>query len=194
MNSVNPVEIAFDTNKIGNTKCMAFVVFLRGVNVGGNKTFRPSLLAKELAQFDVVNVGAAGTFVVRGKVTPVKLRAEILRMLPFQAEVMICRGRDLIDLMRSEPFRNLRDKDVRPFICVMKKAPVKLPKLPLTRPEGDKWEVKLLRVVGECVLALWRRQGKGILYPNEVVEKTFSQPATTRSWNTLVTVCKLLNE
>ena len=44
---------------------MTLVVFLRGVNVGGYKTFRPSLLAKELAEFDVVNIGAAGTFVVR---------------------------------------------------------------------------------------------------------------------------------
>lgn len=173
---------------------MAFVVFLRGVNVGGNKTFRPSLLAKELAGFDAVNVGAAGTFVVRGKVSPAKLRAEIVRMLPFPAEVMICRGSDLIDLMRSDPFRRNRDPDVRPFVCVLKKAPVKLPTLPLMRPEGDKWEVKLLGVVRECVLAVWRRQGKGLLYPNEVVEKAFNQPATTRSWNTIVTVCKILNE
>jgi len=44
---------------------MALIVFLRAVNVGGHKTFRPSLLAKELSGYDVVNVGAAGTFVVR---------------------------------------------------------------------------------------------------------------------------------
>ena len=42
----------------------ALVVFLRGVNVGGHRTFRPSVVAKELRKFDVVNVGAAGTFVV----------------------------------------------------------------------------------------------------------------------------------
>ncbi len=172
---------------------MALVAFLRGVNVGGNKTFRPSVLAKELAELNVTNVGAAGTFVVRGSVSPAKLRSEIQRRLPFKAEVMICRGRDLIELMRSEPFQNLRDtKDLRLFVCVMKKAPKKPPRLPLVRPENEKWEVKLLRVVGQCVLAVWRRQEKGILYPNEVVEKTFGQPATTRSWNTIVSACKIL--
>jgi hypothetical protein len=41
---------------------MALVVFLRGVNVGGHKAFRPSALAGALADFDVVNVGASGTF------------------------------------------------------------------------------------------------------------------------------------
>jgi hypothetical protein len=43
---------------------MALVVFLRGVNVGGHRTFRPSLLARELGPYDAVNVGSAGTFVV----------------------------------------------------------------------------------------------------------------------------------
>lgn len=173
---------------------MALVVFLRGVNVGGNKTFRPSVLARELAEFEVTNVGAAGTFVVRGAVSPAKLRSEILRRLPFKAEVMICRGSHLLDLMNSGPFGNVREKDARPFVCVMQKAPQKLPPLPLTRPEGNKWEVKLIDVVGECALTVWRRQGKGILYPNEVVEKTFGQPATTRSWNTIATICKLLEK
>jgi hypothetical protein len=45
--------------------CMAIVVFLRGANVGGHRRFRPSLVAKELQHFDVVNVGAAGLLVVR---------------------------------------------------------------------------------------------------------------------------------
>jgi len=39
----------------------AVVALLRGVNVGGNRTFRPSVFAKELSKYDVVNIGAAGT-------------------------------------------------------------------------------------------------------------------------------------
>ena len=48
---------------------MALVVLLRGVNVGGHRTLRPAVLAKELADLDVVNIGAAGTFVIRQPVT-----------------------------------------------------------------------------------------------------------------------------
>src|SRR5258708_3879776 len=69
---------------------MPSVVFLRGVNVGGHKTFQPSVLAKELAAYDVVNIGAAGTFVVRKPISQTKLRAEILRQLPFEPQIMIC--------------------------------------------------------------------------------------------------------
>ena len=49
----------------GRTRCMTLVVFFRGINVGGHRTFRASILARELAAYDGVNVGAAGTFVVR---------------------------------------------------------------------------------------------------------------------------------
>ena len=38
---------------------MALVVFLRGVNVGGHRTFRPTVLAKQLRHLDAVNIGAA---------------------------------------------------------------------------------------------------------------------------------------
>ena len=39
---------------------MALVVFLRGINVGGHRTLRPSRLAQQLSRFDAVNIGAAG--------------------------------------------------------------------------------------------------------------------------------------
>lgn len=61
---------------------MALVVFLRGLNVGGHRTFRPAALAKQLRYLGAVNVGAAGTLVIRKLVTRSKLRAEIRRRLP----------------------------------------------------------------------------------------------------------------
>ena len=39
---------------------MALIVFFRGINVGGHRAIRPSVLAKELGIYDAVNVGAAG--------------------------------------------------------------------------------------------------------------------------------------
>jgi hypothetical protein len=80
---------------------MALVVFLRGVNVGGHRTFRPSILARELSGYDVVNVGAAGTFVVRKPGSSrAKFRTALLRKLPFEAEIVLCEGRDPIPHIR----------------------------------------------------------------------------------------------
>src|SRR5712691_11492462 len=83
---------------------MALVVFLKGINVGGHRTFRPSVLANEFRRFDVVNVGAAGTFVIRKAVSPVTLREELMRRLPFETDVMICNGGDILRLVGSDPF------------------------------------------------------------------------------------------
>jgi uncharacterized protein (DUF1697 family) len=44
---------------------MRWVVFLRAVNVGGTNHCQPALIAKQLAKFGVMNIGAVGTFVMR---------------------------------------------------------------------------------------------------------------------------------
>ena len=41
---------------------VALVVLLRGINVGGHRTFRLSALAEQPKHLDAVNIGAAGTF------------------------------------------------------------------------------------------------------------------------------------
>src|SRR5262245_7757675 len=84
--------------------CMALVVFLRAVNVGGHNTFRPSVLAKELSEYDVVNIGAAGTFIVRKAVSQEKFRRALLGRLAFPTEVIMCQGRVLANFAADDPF------------------------------------------------------------------------------------------
>lgn len=58
---------------------MALVVLLRGINVGGHRRFRPAALARELKHLDAVNIGAAGTFVIRRPIAQAQLRAQVAR-------------------------------------------------------------------------------------------------------------------
>jgi uncharacterized protein (DUF1697 family) len=172
---------------------MAWVVFLRGVNVGGHKAFRPSIVAKDLAEFDVVNVGAAGTFVVRKSISSASLRAELGRRLPVAADVMICRARDVSDLGSGDPFPGARsDKEVSRFVSVLAKRPRTLPSLPLRQPAGDNWQVKVIGVHGMFALSLHRRVGRTLVYPNEVIERYLGVSATTRNWNTVCAICDIL--
>ena len=175
---------------------MASVVFFRAVNVGGHQRFQPSVLVKQMADFGVVNVGAAGTFVVRQNVSQATLRAEILRRLPFKPELVICPAREIIALWRSAPFQHAPDetRDLRHYETVMTISPRTLPPLPLEKPDCKKWEVKLIAITGRFALGLWRRQTNGILYPTAVVEKHFGIPATTRNWNTITTICDTLEK
>src|ERR1700739_1356993 len=92
------------SNNAVHRRTMALIVFLRGINVGGHRRFRPSTLAKDLAAYDVVNVGAAGTLVVRKPGSRTKFLAELRRKLPFEAEIAFCDGNDLIQLRTEDPY------------------------------------------------------------------------------------------
>jgi uncharacterized protein (DUF1697 family) len=169
---------------------MASVAFLRGVNVGGHRTFQPSALAKELAGLDAVNVGAAGTLVIRKKIGQGALRNEIQQRLPFEAQLMICTGRELLDLAWEDTAPE--EPAARRFVSVLARRPRELPPLPLEQPAGAEWQVKVVGVAGKFALSLWRRLGKRLLYPNGVVEKKLGVPATTRGWDTIAAVRAIL--
>lgn len=172
---------------------MAHVVFMRAVNVGGHQAFRPAVLARELAPLGVTSLGAAGTFVVRGRVTAAALRAAILARLPFEPAMTICPGRDLLALRAARPFAKLRAADgARPHVSVLARTPARSPRLPLLRPDGASWQVRLFALSGRFALSV-RRAGPGaMVYPNEVVEAAFGVPATTRNWDTMLSVCEAL--
>jgi uncharacterized protein (DUF1697 family) len=172
---------------------MAQVVFLRGVNVGGHKAFRPGVLAKEMSALDVVNVGAAGTFVIRKSIGAASARAELLRRLPFEAEMMICPSREVLDLVSANPFPAARpDEGLTRYVSVLASRPRTTPRFPLLEPAGGEWEVKILGVSGRFAPSLHRRVARGRFYPNEVVEKRLGVAATTRNWNTIVSIAGLL--
>jgi uncharacterized protein (DUF1697 family) len=171
---------------------MSSVVFFRAVNVGGHQKFGPAKLAKELAGFDIVNIGAAGTFVVRAKVNETKLRDEILRRLPFKPELMICPAQEVLDLACGNWFGDVpAGKDMGRFVSVLQKAPRAKPPLPIKQPAGTKWEVWIVAITGRFALSV-RRLGQ--TYSNAVVEKHLGIPATTRNWNTIETICKVLKK
>jgi uncharacterized protein (DUF1697 family) len=171
---------------------MALVVFLRGVNVGGHRTFRPSLLARKLSDYDVVNVGAAGTFVVRRPGSREKFRAALLHKLAFQPEVVLCEGRDLLRLESENPFGSEScPPDVVRFVSILSKAGRVQATLPVAFPSDAAWLVRVIASQGRFVFGMYRRHMKTIGYLGQV-DKLYGVPATTRNWNTIATILRIL--
>jgi uncharacterized protein (DUF1697 family) len=171
----------------------ALVVLLRGVNVGGHRIFRPRTLAEQLKHLDAVNIGAAGTFVIRRRITRTQLRAELVRRLPFDAEIMICEGHEIAGLMSHNHFA---DQPVRPdivrFVSVLSRCPRSAPSLPLSFPSSGRWLLKILARDDRFVFGLYRRQMKAIGYLG-TLDRIFGVPATTRNWNTLTAISRVLD-
>jgi len=171
---------------------VALVVLLRGVNVGGHRTFRPTTLTTQLKHLGAVNIGAAGTFVIRQPVTRAQLRAEFVSRLPFSAEIMICDGREIVRLMAQNHFGNepIRPDVVR-FVSVLSRRPRSAPSMPMSFPSRGRWLLRILARDNRYVLGVYRRHMKAIAYLG-MLDRLFGVPVTTRNWNTLTAIARVL--
>lgn len=171
---------------------MHWVVFLRAVNVGGANRCRPALIAKQLARFGLVNIGAVGTFVVREDVSEPVLRAAIARKLPFKCEIMICPARDIIKLASKDPFsKEPSGPTITRFVSVLAKALPTPPRLPLFLPSKTNWGLKIVAIEGRFILGMYVREMRAISYLGKL-EKQLGVPITTRSWTTIEKVATVL--
>jgi hypothetical protein len=168
---------------------VALVVFLRGVNLGRHGRFLPAQLARDLA-FEP-NIGATGTFVVRAPVA----RTTVLRDPPMprlRIRLIIVKGRSC-RICARQPFGRHRPAQRTALCGDHAQTSSQGPDLPLIVPPNDDWQVKVVTVAGQLVASVWRHE-PGMprpLYPNAVIEKQFGV-ATTRNWNTVSTICKIL--
>jgi uncharacterized protein (DUF1697 family) len=169
---------------------VALVVFLRGVNVGGHRTFRPSQLAARLKHFGCVNIGAAGTFVIRKNVPLKQLRAELNRQLPFVTSIAICHAQNIASLIASAPFGDRpAGRGVVRFVSVLPNKSFQVE--PLQLPASGKWLVRILGQRGRFVLGEYRRHMKTIGYLGKL-DRRIGATVTTRNWNTINAIAKSL--
>jgi len=171
---------------------MRHVVLLRGVNVGGHRIFRPARLAEQLQHLGAVNIGAAGTFVIRNAVTQAQLRAELAERLPFDTDIMICPSREFAKLLSRDWFGGRPSRpDIVRFVSVLSRAPRLALHLPLTVPARGQWLLRVLARDGRFVIGEYRRQMKAIGYLGNL-DRVFGSSATMRNWNTITAIAKAL--
>ena len=173
---------------------MALVVLLRGVNVGGHRTFRPATLASKLKYLDAINIGAAGTFVIRAPASQREVREEFARRLPFDSQIVICQVRELVKMLASDIFANddIQAGVVR-FVSVLLETPRLTPALPIIIPPTGDWLVKILARERRFIVGQYWRHMKVMSYLG-TLDRLFGVPVTTRNWNTLGAIVKVLDQ
>ena len=135
---------------------------------------------------------AAGTFVVRRPVTRSQLRAALASKLPAGTEIIVCEGREIARLISQNHFA---DHPVRPdivrFVSVLSKRPRSAPSTPMTFPSSGRWLLKILARDNRFVFGVYRRHLKVISYLG-TFDRLFGVPVTTRNWNTMTAIAKVL--
>ncbi|MGZ4789500.1 MAG: hypothetical protein ACXVZX_13350, partial [Terriglobales bacterium] len=155
-------------------------------------SFRPSVVAQELSEFDVVNVGASGTFVVRKPGPTAKFRAALLRKLPFTAAIAICKGEDVLAIERDNPFKTEPlGANITRFVSIMPKSIRGRVSTAISLPATGPWSVRVIAVKKQFVFGTYRRHMKTISYLGKM-DELFGMPLTTRNWNTMTAIVQIL--
>jgi hypothetical protein len=118
----------------------------------------------------------------------------LARRLPFDAEIMICEGREIAGLLSRHHFAN---QPVRPdivrFVSVLSRRPRLAPSMPISLPPTGKWLLKILTRESRFVFGVYRRHMKAIGYLGKI-DRLFGVPVTTRNWNTITAIGKVLDD
>lgn len=151
---------------------------------------RPSAIAKELARYDVENVGATGIFVVRKPGPRTKFLSELRRKLPFESQITLCHDRDLLRLETKNPFQDEPElPEVIRFVSILSRAHRSTISLPTTVPSSAEWYVRIIAAEARFVFGVYRRHMKTIGYLGQI-DQLFGVTATTRNWNTIMSIVR----
>ncbi len=105
---------------------------------------------------------------------------------------MLCHGRDLLHLETANPFGTQPyPRDVVRFVSILSKAGAVRASLPVSFPSDGQWLVRVMASEGQFVFGMYRRHMKTIGYLGQI-DKLYGEPATTRSWNTIAAILRIL--
>jgi hypothetical protein len=76
-------------------------------------------------------------------------------------------------------------------VSILSKAGGVRASLPVTFPSTGEWLVRVIASEGQFVFGLYRRHMKTIGYLGQV-DKLYGVPATTRNWNTIIAITRIL--
>lgn len=138
--------------------------------------FSTAAIAKKL---DLVNIGAAGTFVSR---RPVSVAA-IARELTHGNAVVIRPASEVTRLVDAGPPRVPAGAVI--FVSVLMGRATKRPRLPIERPQGQGWALRIIEKRGAFVVCARHRERQRGLDLSGVLAREFGVPFTTRSWGTM---------
>jgi len=81
--------------------------------------------------------------------------------------------------------------DVVRFVSILSKTVREKVSVPIATPESGDWFVRIIAAKNRLVFGVYRRHMKTIGYLGQI-DRLFGAPATTRSWNTILSVLRIL--
>ena len=175
-----------------------YAAFLRGINVGGRtiKMDKLRYLLETKGFQKVHTLLASGNVVLESKLGTAAMRAKIERAIKeafgFEVHVIVRRAREILDLVKENPFKAVEvTPKTRLYVTFLSKPPKSKLKVPYTALGGN---YKILKVAkGHVISVITLTPKSGTVNAMEILGKEFGDEITTRNWNTITKLAKLMD-
>jgi uncharacterized protein (DUF1697 family) len=168
-----------------------YVVFLRGINVGGHNRVKMDKLAELFAAMGFADVKIyiqSGNVVFRAKEKNLdalasRIEGELQKLVENEVRVMLRTLAELTVTVKENPFKKAEaEPDVKFYVTFLCEDPQNKVVLPLISPKKD---VEVFLIQKRAVFSISRMVKGSYGFPNAFVEKELGGCATTRNWNTI---------
>lgn len=176
---------------------MIYAVFLRGINVGGNKKVPMAQLKATLEQMGFTGVKtllASGNVILTSKEENImSLTKHIALALEtefgFPIPVLIRKMSRLEEIAKTKPFKDIAvTKDIRLYVTFLSETPKSKLKIPYVSEDKS---FRILRLDDDAIYSvLDLSKGIGTVDAMAIIEKEFGKLVTTRNWNTIEKMLK----
>ncbi len=174
-----------------------YALFLRGINVGGNKKVPMAQLKATLENMgltDVKTLLASGNVMFTAKKENItafikRVAATLEKEFGFTIPVLMREMSRLEEMFASEPFKGIKvTKDIRLYVTFLSEAPKTKLKIPYT---SDDKAIRILKLEDDALYSvLDLAKGSGTVDAMAIIEKEFGKLVTTRNWNTVEKMVK----
>lgn len=175
-------------NKEANKK---YIVFLRGINVGGHHKVPMAQLKELFALLGYVNLTTilnSGNIIFESQnKTESKLEKEmeiaLHKKFGFSIPVLLLNASDFSEIIQLNPFKDeVVTKSTRLYVSFLKNVPTQKMELPWI---SDDQSFRIIQVTKNAVFSVLNLEVTATPKGMESLEKFFGKDITTRNWNTL---------
>jgi uncharacterized protein (DUF1697 family) len=173
----------------------AYVAFLRGINVGGNRKIEMADLRRVLAEAGFTKIKtilASGNVLFETSETDVNslqraIEENLQRAFTHNISVILRSREQIQALVEANPFQGIEvTPQTRLYVTFLPEAPYKTVPLHDIATERN---FQILKVDhGEVISVLTLMPEFGTVDSMEIIEKEFGKKVTTRNWNTIIKI------
>jgi len=170
---------------------IAYIAFLRGINVSGQKLIKMEDLKRMLTSFGLKNVKTyiqSGNIIFEsteadsGKLVQ-KIGKGLRKELDYDVPVILRTVAEMETLVLSNPFKTFKPNlDEKWYVTFMAESPLQKPKLPVFSVKED---VEVFKITKQDAFCISHRKNGSFGFPNLIIEKELKVVATTRNWSTV---------